>query len=97
MADLAALTLADFSPLVHDTFRVSDPALELTLREAEAAPGTPPPGTRAPFSLMFGGPPEPLLRQGIHRLEHPALGPLELFLVPVAPDATGARYQAVFA
>jgi hypothetical protein len=30
------------------------------------------------------------------RLEHSALGLLELFLVPIEPDAAGLRYQAIF-
>jgi hypothetical protein len=51
---------------------------------------------RAPFSLVFRGPLEPLLPQGIHRLEHDALGELDLFLVPIGPDEAGTRYEAVF-
>ena len=50
-----------------------------------------------PFTLEFVGPPEPAFAQGIRRLEHPTLGALEIFLVPIGltPDG-GRRYEAVF-
>ena len=34
--------------------------------------------------------------QLIYSLEHATLGTLEVFLVPVGPDAVGMRYDAVF-
>lgn len=55
------------------------------------------PTLRAPFSLLFRGPPEPILPQAIYALEHATLGVSEIFLVPLAPDADGTRYEAVFA
>ena len=59
---------------------------------------------RAPFSVLFHGPLEPVMPQGIYRLEHQQLGTLELFIVPVGPDEprvpgeapTAMRYEAVF-
>jgi hypothetical protein len=59
---------------------------------------------RIPFSVVFHGPLEPVLPQGIHRLEHEGLGTLELFVVPIGPDepddpgeaATAMRYEVVF-
>jgi len=100
MPDLAALTADDFAPLVGDRFRLAAPdgrAVDVTLRAATSEPAAAAPGARGPFSVMFGGPAAPIVPQGIQRLHHPALGELELFLVPVTPDACGARYQAVFA
>jgi hypothetical protein len=65
----------------------------------EAAQGT----FRAPFSVLFHGPAEPVLPQGIYRLEGEDFGSVELFLVPVGPqaaspdDAPAAMgYEAVF-
>lgn len=52
---------------------------------------------RVPFSLTFREAGPHSLAQGIHRLGHESLGELELFIVPVAPDADGALYQVVFA
>lgn len=57
---------------------------------------TAPDGVRAPFSVVFSGPSEPVLPQGIHTVEHEQLGTLELFLVPIGPGEEGMRYEAVF-
>jgi hypothetical protein len=48
------------------------------------------------FSLLFHGPLEFFLPQGIHKLEHIDLGELEPFLVPVGKDKDGYQYEAVF-
>lgn len=48
------------------------------------------------FSLLFRGPREPRLDQGIVPLRHPRLGRLDLFVVPVVCEADGMRYEAVF-
>jgi hypothetical protein len=40
---------------------------------------------------------EPVLQQQIYRLECEGLvESLDLFLVPIGPDANGMRYEAVF-
>lgn len=48
------------------------------------------------FSLIFRGPLEIPLRQRIHRLNHPALGSLELFMVPVGKDEGSRYYEVLF-
>ena len=48
------------------------------------------------FSLLFQAPTDAPLSQGIYRLEHDTLGDLDLFLVPIARDAAGVRYEAIF-
>jgi hypothetical protein len=48
------------------------------------------------FSLIFRGPLEQPLRQRIHKLIHPTLGTLELFLVPVGQDEAARFYEVVF-
>ena len=48
------------------------------------------------FSLLFHGPLERFMPQGIHKLKHPKLGELEIFLVPIAQDKEGFQYEAVF-
>jgi hypothetical protein len=95
--DLGELTLATFEPLVGNRFTVGGTtpvALEFVLESATAAGEWP--GGRDPFSLMFLGPSEPLLPQAIYALRHADLGVLEIFVVPVARDAGGVRYQAIF-
>ncbi len=48
------------------------------------------------FSLMFQGPLEPFLPQGMRRLRHATLGEMDIFLVPVAQGKGGFEYQSVF-
>jgi hypothetical protein len=99
MDPLSELTLDTFRKHAGETFRDTEAGTVLTLLDVEDL--TPvarhvPEGQRAPFSLIFGGPAEPVLPQGIRPLVHDALGELALFLVPVALEADGMRYQAVF-
>ena len=98
---LETLTLADFQDLVGKTFRLvrADASpLDLVLTEARSlarADGAVGP-RRAPFSLLFLGPVQPVLPQRIYPLEIEALGRLEIFLGPVGADAQGVQYEAVF-
>jgi hypothetical protein len=97
--DLAGLALLDFAACVGQPFRVDTAGgpVELELLSADALGREPRAGGRRPFSLVFRGPRDPALPQGIHRLESRRLGALEIFLVPIEPDAAGSRYEAVFA
>jgi hypothetical protein len=89
------LTVDSFLPAVGQPFSLDDgPELELVV--AEAVGGETPEGLREPFRLEFRGPVDPVLNQQIHRLEHAALGTLDIFLVPVGRDATGTTYEAIF-
>jgi hypothetical protein len=94
--DLGKLTLETFEGCLGDTFTIpAEPAsIELVLANAVALSEWP--GGRQPFDLTFRGPREPLLPQAIHRLEHAALGPLEIFIVPIGQDADSTLYEAVF-
>ncbi|MDQ4098123.1 MAG: hypothetical protein M3144_09680 [Actinomycetota bacterium] len=85
---LEDLTADSFRPHLHEQFRVESHAVELIeVTEVSREPGGP-----APFSLVFEGGPTPPLPQRIYRVEHPKLGAMEIFLVPIAAD----RYEAVF-
>jgi len=49
------------------------------------------------FSLLFRGGTGPVFRHDTHRVRHPALGEMELFLGPVHIGRTDAvYYQAIF-
>lgn len=50
----------------------------------------------ATFSILFYGPGGSRLEQGSYSMQHPDLGALGLFLVPVRADAGGYYYEAVF-
>ena len=51
---------------------------------------------REPFSLLFRGPAESMLPQRSYALSNERTGQIEIFLVPVARDAAGVTYEAVF-
>jgi hypothetical protein len=48
------------------------------------------------FSLMFQGPGEIFMPQGMYTLTHRTLGTFDLFLVPIGKDDNGFSYEAVF-
>src|SRR4051812_4120772 len=91
---LDSLTADDFIALRGQRFSIS--ADDLTPSDAELVKVTEvprEPGGREPFSVVFQGGPSPPLPQRIYRVEQQQLGPLEIFLVPIA----AYRYEAVFA
>jgi hypothetical protein len=97
---LEDLTAAAFEELVGTRFRIAlgdGGILELVLSQVDRYEAHP--GPRAePFSALFHSPTEGrrFLSQQTYRLEHDRLGALEVFLVPLGPDAKGMRYEAVF-
>lgn len=52
-------------------------------------------GETQAFKLLFLVPPETPVDQRIFNLRHSALGPFEMFLVPVEGTAEGIKYEAV--
>lgn len=48
------------------------------------------------FSLFLQGPAEAFLPQNTYALEHEQMGTHELFMVPVARNQQGFRYEIVF-
>ena len=48
------------------------------------------------FSTFFYGPPNFILPQQTYDLVHPELGELQIFLVAIAQDERGTKYEAVF-
>ncbi len=93
---IADLTIESFEGRAGEGFRLAADVgtLDITLIEYERLGESV--LKRAPFSLVFLGPREPVLPQRIYRLTHDELGELEIFLVPIAQDADGTRYEAVF-
>lgn len=99
--DLAGLTLARFAPLVGTTFSLAlgapwDLRLELAEAVALSSQTSFAGALRTPFRLIFRGPTQPVHPQATLPLDHPQLGWLEIFLVPIGPDAVGMRYEAIF-
>ena len=96
-------TLAQFEACVGQAFelRMDDaPSLSLDLVEVTSlgvrqrrADGTE--GSKS-FTLLFRGPPEPVLPQATYPLETNGLGQVGVFIVPMGRDETGVSYEAVF-
>lgn len=94
---LDQLTAEDFESLLKQALpaRAGDQMLQLEVDEvwrSHFPTVRPVPG----FSLFLRGPREPRLVQGLVAITHPAHGELEIFVTPVAQDAAGIRYEAVF-
>lgn len=97
---LESLTISDFAPRVGERFRIGATE-DGAGHDAELVEVTPVgdgggPSGRAPFSLVFRGPAGAVLPQRIYPVEHPQLGSLDIFLVPIGADAAGVRYEAIF-
>jgi hypothetical protein len=85
-----------FEPHIGTRFAVTSalsPPVELELVQVSAV-GTGDGGRS--FALLFRGPRESALGQGMVELEHAALGAFALFIVPVGAGAAGLQYEAVF-
>lgn len=98
---LQSLTLETFTPRIGERFRVTagdGKTMDVTLMEVTAldASTRSPSTQRAPFSLIFLGPVRPVWPQSIYRVDHDAIGSVDLFLVPVGPRDGGMQYEAVF-
>ena len=91
------LTFEDFADLVNHSFPVNagERSLEMTLVEIKKVPGGVSSG-RQPFSLLFRGPRTPRLPQAMYDFDHPRHGLQSIFIVPVADNADGRNYEAVF-
>lgn len=94
-----------FAEQLNTHFRLyADPEHDFEVELIEAAQlsdSTSPPlpagqSRRTPFSLVFRSAPSLRLPQSIYRLQHEQIGSFELFLVPIGPDQSGMRYQAIF-
>jgi hypothetical protein len=86
-----------FRPLIQQVFTISASAehkMDVTLIQVNASPHQ---GTgRRQFSLIFQGPPSPVWKQRIYRIDNPSLGALDVFLCPVSHTPDSTSYEAVF-
>nr|DAF83386.1 MAG TPA: hypothetical protein [Caudoviricetes sp.] len=90
----AELTVADFEPHIGADFDVAETPFALHLLEVRLL------GTAlrngGAFALTFRGPQAAPLPQAIYPLVHPKLGRQDIFIVPIARQDDGMRYEAVF-
>jgi hypothetical protein len=99
----ASLTENEFSKHVKTKFRLkpntmnSEQQVELELAEVKGyAKKAEEHSCMARFSVFFDGPDEVQLPQGVYSLSHDQMGEFEIFLVPIARNESGFRYEAVF-
>jgi hypothetical protein len=95
---LDQLTAEDFEPLLGQRLTIgltTQVRLECELIEVRRLPSHP---LRAggPFAMTLRGPREHRFGQGMCALHHPRHGPLDVFIVPIEPDASGPRYEVTF-
>jgi hypothetical protein len=96
----ANLTEAEFSKHVNTKFRVelggeNNVDLELTEVKGYMSKHNEQTGMER-FSIYFQGPAEPSLPQKLYAFQHAEMGPFEMFLVPIAKNEAGFRYESVF-
>ena len=93
------LTYESFASHLNSTFalQLGESTIDLTLTQATKQPLRPYPGMmREPFSLHFRSASPVVLPQRIYPFAHDAMGRLEIFIVPIAREAQGIVYEAVF-
>jgi hypothetical protein len=93
-------TEAEFARNLNTTFRVQleEPKpVDLTLVAVTQRPSEPnEEAGMERFSAVFSGPLDSFLPQQIYRMTHPDMGEFEIFLVAIAQDKDGYRYEAVY-
>jgi hypothetical protein len=95
-SSLAALAVNHFEERAGEAFRLLAPGQERELKLVEVRRLGLGHREGGAFALLFLAPPGPFLPQAIYPIAHPALGTLELFLVPLGPQLGGNAYEAVF-
>jgi len=93
---VAALTHEEFTQNAHTKFQAQtdeNTPVELELTEISELKLYP---HQVEFSVLFRGPLNVFLDQGVRNFKHDQLGEFELFIVPIKQDAEGFYYEAVF-
>jgi hypothetical protein len=96
---MPVLTIDSFAPCLNQGFSIAleESALELTLVQTKRLPVTPFPGMlREPFSLRFRSASQTVLPQRIYPMRNAVIGEIEMFIMPIARDAAGVVYEAIF-
>ena len=92
----ASLTHEAFAQHANTRFRIETDQgapLELELIEVSELKSYP---EQEEFAIVFRGPLNVFLGQGIRMLAHEHMGEFEIFLVPIRQDDDGFYYEAVF-
>jgi hypothetical protein len=89
------LTFDDFAGHLGKAYDilVGGGRLRVVLDEAQPLPGSP--RTGGGFRLVFRGPLQPIIPQGIYPVQRGS-ETHEIFMVPIAQAPTGIHYEAIF-
>ena len=98
MLELDKVRRAQFVELVDQDFELAlKNAAPLHVRLVEVRSlGAGQAGGREPFALEFRANASVRLPQPVYTVSHPRLGTMDIFLVQVGADSTGAYFEAVF-
>jgi hypothetical protein len=97
MLELDKVECEQFAACLSQDFEIVFPDGTLAVKLSEARTLVAQPGAaREPFSLVFRGPAQLRLPQGIYKMSNAHLGEMEIFLVQVAADQTSSIFEAVF-
>jgi hypothetical protein len=94
--DLATIKIDDFAPHCDTVFGMQTAGGEVPLKLVKVAPAGASGRAGGAFGLTFVAPQGPWHPQGTYPLNHPALGTIEIFLVPIGPTQGGNGYHATF-
>src|SRR5260370_25718613 len=94
--DLATLRIDDFAPHRDTAFEMQTAGGEVPLKLVKVDPAGASGREGGAFGLLFVAPQGRLLPQGTYPAQHPAMGTMEIFLVPVGPTQGGNGYHATF-
>lgn len=92
----ASLTHEEFAQHVNTNFQVQideNTGVQLELVQISELKLYP---HQEEFSLLFRGPSDMFLGQGVRNVSHEAMGQFELFIVPIRQDGQGFYYEAIF-
>jgi hypothetical protein len=92
----SSLQQSEFVSHLHSSFRVSvdeTSAIDAELIEVSELKLS---SRQERFAIVFRGPNETVLGQGMRRFSHDQMGEFDLFLVPISRDEHGTNYEAVF-
>lgn len=92
----AELTHEDFAKSLNTTFQVQTDASNSVDLEAVELSELNQSAHQEQFSVVFRGPKEMFLGQGVRQFKHDQMGEFILFIVPINEDGTGCYYEATF-
>lgn len=83
---------------VAKTFRVhcGEEVLDVELTEVDVGEAPSVEGLRQPFTLIFRGPKERILREGLYKVDHEDVGAFELYVIPIITVGDRQDYQVIF-